>query len=92
MDHKDVSRWFIQVFHQNNAIDFIIYLVNFYVDDIPMKLSEKFRPLDFSLFLEDEIDVPEPDDGVRLCWKRQSNNFNCIFLWTSTTFKWNYLH
>ena len=32
-----------------------------------MKLSEKFRPLDFSLFLENEIDVPEPDDGVRLC-------------------------
>lgn len=30
-----------------------------YVDDIPMKLSQKFRPLDFSEFTNDTIETPE---------------------------------
>lgn len=40
----------------------ILYLyhsiVGVYVEDIPMKLSDKYKPLDFTAYIEDETQIP----------------------------------
>jgi hypothetical protein len=34
-------------------------LVGLYVDDIPMKLMDKYKPLDFSDYIEDQTIIPD---------------------------------
>ena len=36
--------------------------VGVYVDDIPMRLAERYRPLDVSAFTEQQTVIPDPFD------------------------------